>query len=177
MDNNNFLSIKFKDKEILNTNSFTFSKIRILLINEFAFNIIIYIWYLLFIFGVISTPNPFFALVLSSIQNIILFIYLLIQGLSYGDLLKYSLILIIFKLYPLYSMREHMTVTFFDVYSCIYLYIIYIFLILVIINVLLHKNYDIIKIFKRDITNDKYDKNISSSVYDTIYNDMILRII
>ena len=177
MDNNNFLSIKFKDKEVLNTNIFTFSKIRILLINEFAFNVIIYIWYMLFIFGVISTPNPFFALILSAIQNIILFLYLLINGLSYEDLLKYSIILIVFKLFPLYSMREHMTISYFDVYSAIYIYIMYIFIILVVINVLLHKNYDIIKIMQRDITNDKYDKNISSNVYDTVYNDMILRII
>ena len=173
----NLISIKFKDKEVLNTNSFTLSKIRILIINEFAFNIIIYIWYLLFIFRIISTPNPFFALILSSIQNIILFLYLLVKGLSYGDILKYSLILIVFKLYPIYSMRNYMTVSFFDVYSFVYLYIMYIFIILVVINVLLKKNYDIMKIFKRDIINDKYDKNISSNVYDTVYNDMILRII
>ena len=74
-------------------------------------------------------------------------------------------------------MRNHMTVSYFDVYSSIYLYIMYIFIILVIINVLLHKNYDIMKIMQRDITNDKYDKSISSNVYDTVYNDMILRII
>ena len=176
MDNNN-LSISFKDKEVFNTSYFTLTRIRILLINEFAFNFIIYIWYLFFIFGIIKTPNPFFALILSLIQNVILLTYLLIKGISYSDLLKYTIILIVFKLFPIYSMRNNMTVSYFDVYTSIYLYIIYIFIILVIINIFLHKNYDIMKIMKRDITNDKYNKSASGDVYDTVYNDIILRII
>ena len=175
MDNNN-LSISFKGKEVFNTSYFTLTKIRILLINEFAFNFIIYIWYILFILGIITTPNPFFALVLSLIQNVILLTYLLIKGISYQDLLKYTIVLIVFKLFPIYSMRNNMSVSYFDVYSGIYLYIIYIFIILVIVNVFLHKNYDIMNLLQRDLTNDKYDKSIASTAYDTVYHDMILRI-
>ena len=176
MDNNN-LSISFKGKEIFNTSHFTLTKIRILLINEFAFNFIIYIWYILFILGVIKTPNPFFALVLSLLQNVILLIYLYMNGLSNSQLLKYTVVLIVFKLFPIYSMRNNMTVSFFDVYSGIYLYIIYIFILLVVINVFLHKNYDIMNILQRDITNNKYDTSMSSNVYDTVYHDIILRIL
>ena len=176
MDNNN-LSISFKGKEIFNTTHFTLTKIRILLINEFAFNFIIYIWYILFILGVIKTPNPFFALVLSLLQNVILLIYLYMNGLSNAQLLKYTVVLIVFKLFPIYSMRNNMTVSFFDVYSGIYLYIIYIFILLVVINVFLHKNYDIMNILQRDITNNKYDTGMSSNVYDTVYHDIILRIL
>ena len=176
-NNNNYLSISFKDKEIFNTNYFTLTRIQLLLFNEFAFNVIIYIWYLLFKLEIITTANPFFALVLSLIQNIILMIYLSIKGLSYADLMKYTIVLIIFKLYPIYSMRDNMTVSYFDVYISIYLYIIYIFIILVLINLFLHKNYDIMKIFQKDITNEKYDQSISSGIYDTVYNDIILRII
>jgi hypothetical protein len=176
MDNNN-LSISFKDKEVFNTSHFTLTRIRILLINEFAFNFIIYIWYLFFIFGIIKTPNPFFALILSLMQNVILLTYLLIKGISYSDLLKYTIILIVFKLFPIYSMRNNMSVSYFDVYSGIYLYIIYIFILLVVINVFLHKNYDIMKILQRDVTNNTYDTGLSSNVYDTVYNDIILRIL
>ena len=176
MDNNN-LSISFKGKEVFNTSHFTLTRIRILLINEFAFNFIIYIWYLFFIFGIIKTPNPFFALILSLMQNVILLTYLLIKGISYSDLLKYTIILIVFKLFPIYSMRNNMSVSYFDVYSGIYLYIIYIFILLVVINVFLHKNYDIMKILQRDVTNNKYDTGVSSNVYDTVYNDIILRIL
>ena len=177
MDNKTTLSIKFKDKEILNTGDITLTKIRLLIINEFAFNIIIYIWYGLYKFGIITGANPFFALVLSLIQNIILFIYLLINGLSYADMLKYTIVLLIFKIFPIYSMRNDMNISFFDVYVFIYLYLMYIFLLLVIFNIFLKKNFNILNIFKKDITNDKYDKNITSNAYDTIYNDMILRII
>jgi hypothetical protein len=176
MDNNT-LSITFKGKEILNSSHFSLTSIRLLLLNEFAFNVIIYIWYLLFIFGIIETPNPFFALVISLFQNAILFIYLLIKGISYDDLLKYAIILLLFKIMPIYSMMNYMTISFFDVYSCIYLYIIYIFLLLIIIDILLKKNINIMDVFKTDITNNKYDKNMSSEIYDTVYNDMILRII
>ena len=87
-------------------------------------------------------------------------IYLSIKGLSYADLMKYTIVLIIFKLYPIYSIRDNMTVSYFDFYISIYLYIIYIFIILVIINLFLHKNYDIMKIFQKDITNEKYDQSI-----------------
>jgi hypothetical protein len=172
------LSIKFKDKEIINTGHFTLSKIGIIILNEFAFNVIIYIWYLLFMFGIIDGPNPFFALILSLLQNIILFTYLLMMiGLSYDDLVKYTIILLVFKIMPIYSMMNYMSVSFFDVYSSIYLYIIYMFLILVIMDIFLRKNIDIIKILKTDITNDRYDVNVSNKIYDTVYNDMILRII
>jgi hypothetical protein len=177
MDNKSTLSIKFKDKEILNTGDITLTKIRLLIINEFAFNIIIYIWYGLYKLQLFPIANPFFALVLSLIQNIILFIYLLINGLSYADMLKYTIVLLIFKIFPIYSMRNDMNISFFDVYVFIYLYLMYIFLLLVIFNVFLKKNVNILNIFKKDITNDKYDKNITSNAYDTIYNDMILRII
>jgi hypothetical protein len=176
MDNNT-LSITFKGKEILNSSHFSLTSIRLLLLNEFAFNFIIYIWYLLFIFGIIETPNPFFALVISLLQNAILFIYLLIKGISYDDLLKYAIILLLFKIMPIYSMMNYMTVSYFDVYSCIYLYIIYIFLLIIILDILLKKNINIMDVFKTDITNNKYDKNMSSEIYDTVYNDMILRII
>ena len=177
MNNSIDLSINFKDKEILNLKNFTLSKIGILIINELAFNFIIYFWYLLYIFRVIHSPNPFFALVLSLIQNSILFIYLLMHGLTRDDLIKYLFVLIIFKVMPIYSMRHDMNVSYFDVYVTVYLYIIYIFIVLVLYNLLLKRNTNVENVFKTDITNAKYDKNMTSNAYDTVYNDMILRII
>ena len=177
MNNSIDLSINFKDKEILNLKNFTLSKIGILIINELAFNFIIYFWYLLYIFRVIHSPNPFFALVLSLIQNSILFIYLLMHGLTRDDLIKYLFVLIIFKVMTIYSMRHDMNVSYFDVYVTVYLYIIYIFIVLVLYNLILRRNTNVENVFKTDITNAKYDKNMTSNAYDTVYNDMILRII
>ena len=61
------ISVQFKDKEIFNSNDFTFSKLSVILINDITFNLIIYIWYLIFIFGGVTTINPFFALITSFI--------------------------------------------------------------------------------------------------------------
>ena len=74
-------------------------------------------------------------------------------------------------------MRNDMKVGYFDVYSTVYLYIIYIFLLLVVYDILLKRNTDVSKIFRSDITNAKYDNNMTTNMYDTVYNDMILRII
>ena len=74
-------------------------------------------------------------------------------------------------------MMNYMSVSFFDVYSSFYLYIMYMFLVLVVMDIFLRKNIDIMKILKTDITNDRYDVNVSNKIYDTVYNDMILRII
>ena len=176
--NNNSLSITFKGKEILNTSNYNLTTIRLLIINEFVFNFIIYIWYLLFIFGIIETPNPFFALLLSLFQNSIIFIYLLIKGgLSYENLIKYFIVLLIFKIMPIYSMMNFISINYFDVYSCIYLYIIYMFLLLIIFDIILKKNINIMNNLKTDITNNKYNTNMTSNIYDTVYNDIILRII
>jgi hypothetical protein len=99
------------------------------------------------------------------------------HGLTRDDLIKYLFVLIIFKIMPIYSMRYDMNVSYFDVYFTVYLYIIYIFIVLVLYNLILRRNTNVENVFKTDITNAKYDKNMTSNAYDTVYNDMILRII
>jgi len=71
------ISVQFKDKEIFNSDDFTFSNLSVILINDITFNLIIYIWYLIFIFGGVTTINPFFALITSFIFNIGVFLYML----------------------------------------------------------------------------------------------------
>lgn len=171
------LSLKFKDKEIMNTKNLSISKIGFIILNEIAFNVIIYIWYLLYSFGIITGPNPYFALVITFIQSLISFTYLLINGISQSNLIKYFIVLIIFKLLPIISMRNDIRVNYLDVYTCVYLYIIYIFILLVFVNLLFKQNIDVPDIITHDITNDKYANSINSHIYDTVYNDMILRII
>ena len=71
------LSIQFKNKELINTKDITLSAIQSILFNDISFSIIIYIWYLIYINNGISAPNPFFALSISLLQNIIIFLYLI----------------------------------------------------------------------------------------------------
>jgi hypothetical protein len=171
------LSIKFKDKEIFNANRITFTSFTLFIINEFAFSIIVYSWYILYKIGIISSINPYFALIVTLIQNIILFIYLMSKGLSQDDLIKYFIILIVIKILTIYSMRNDRRINYIDVYACVYMYIIYIFIFIIFWNLILKKNKDVFNIMEHDLINDSYNRDINSKIYDVVYNDMILQII
>ena len=57
------LSIRFKNNELFNSNDYTLSAITIIIINDIAFNVIIYIWYLLYSFGIITFARSSSSLV------------------------------------------------------------------------------------------------------------------
>ena len=171
------LSIRFKNKELLNSNDITLSALGIIILNDIAFSIIIYIWYILFSLGIITTFNPFFALSITFIQNIIIYIYLLKKGLSHDNLIKYTVLLVIIKILPLISLRNNIRINYIDVYLTIYIYIIYILIIIIINHILLKKNIDIIKIVSTDLNNDNYDNKHMNKVYDVVYEDVIKQII
>jgi hypothetical protein len=169
------LSIQFKKKELINTNDITLSAIQTILLNDISFSIVIYIWYLIFINNGISSPNPFFGLILSLLQNIIVFLYLIKKNYTIDNLIKYTILLIILKIIPLISLYIYNknTINYFDIYSTIYLYILYIFIMIIIHNILLRNN-------KNILTNDiksEYKENIMDTVYDKSYNDVIKQII
>lgn len=172
------LSIQFKEKEIFNTNKITLNSIKIILINDFAFNFIIYIWYLLFIFGIIKSPNPFFALFITLIQNILTYIYVIFKGISKENLLKYTIILIIMKIFPLLSFNyQENLINYYDIYLTINIYLIYVLILIFIYDILLKKNIDIFKIVFSDLFNENYDKKSINNTYDIVYHDIIKRII
>lgn len=173
------LSIQFKKKELANTQNFKLSTIHIILLNDISFSVIIYIWYILYYYFGVNTPNPFFALSISLLQNIVIFIYLLKTNHTIESLLKYSILLIILKLIPLISLYlyDKISINYFDVYSTVYLYILYMFVIIIVHNILLHNNKNVINTIKDDLNTDKYKENIMDVVYDKSYNDVIKQII
>jgi hypothetical protein len=177
------ISVKFKDKEILNSNNLTFSKLGIILINDITFNLIIYIWYLIFIFGGITSINPFFALIISLLFNIGVFIYMLYKKISNENIIKYFILLIVLKIFPLISLynNDKIYINYIDVYSTFYLYLIYMLIFFIIYDIILEKNINVIsdtvnKDLKTNITDNK-DTSLMSSIYDTTYNDIIKQII
>jgi len=173
------LSIQFKKKELANTQDFKLSTIHIILLNDISFSIIIYIWYILYSYDIISSPNPFFVLSISLLQNIVIFIYLLKTHYTLESLLKYLILLIILKIMPLISLYSYdkISINYFDVYSTVYLYILYMFVIIIVHNILLHNNKNVINTIKDDLNTDKYKENIMDVVYDKSYNDVIKQII
>ena len=173
------LSIQFKKKELVNTQDFKLSTIHIILLNDISFSVIIYIWYILYSYDIISSPNPFFALSISLLQNIVIFIYLLKTHYTLESLLKYLILLIILKIMTLISLYSYdkISINYFDVYSTVYLYILYIFVMIIVHNILLHNNKNVINTIKGDLNTDKYKENIMDVVYDKSYNDVIKQII
>jgi hypothetical protein len=171
------LSIRFKNNELFNSNDYTLSAITIIIINDIAFNVIIYIWYLLYSFGIITFANPFFALSITLIQNIIVYMYLLKKGLSKDNLIKYSILLIILKVIPLISLSNDIHINYTDVYITVYLYIIYILFVIIINDILMKKNIDVFEFVKKDIYNEHYDDKNVNKLYDVIYYDIVNKII
>jgi hypothetical protein len=172
------LSIQFKKRELVNTKDLTLSKIQMILINDISFGFIIYIWYLIFVNNGISAPNPFFALSISLLQNMVIFIYLLQTGHTIDNLIKYTILLIILKIIPLITLYvyDKVGINYFDVYSTFYLYILYIFVIIIIHNIFLKNNKDITKTLNNEIRTE-YKENVLDTVYDKSYNDVIKQII
>lgn len=173
------LSIQFKKKELVNTKDLTLSTLQIVLFNDISFNIIIYVWYILFYYFGINTANPFFALSISLLQNILVFLYLLKTKHTAESLLKYTILLIILKVLPLISLyiNDKISISYFDVYTTVYLYILYMFVMIIVHNIFLHNNKNIINTIKDDLNTNEYKKNIMDVVYDKSYNDVIKQII
>jgi len=172
------LSIQFKNKELINTKDITLSAIQSILFNDISFSIIIYIWYLIYINNGISAPNPFFALSIILLQNIIVFLYLIKKKYSIDNLIKYTILLLILKIMPLISLYiyDKININYFDVYLTVYLYMIYIFIIILIHNLLLKDDKTILTRINDDIKTE-YKENIMDTVYDKSYNDVIKQII
>ena len=74
-------------------------------------------------------------------------------------------------------MYDQIGISYFDVYSTVYLYILYIFVIIIVHNIILHNNRNIVNTIGDDFNTDKYKKNVMDVVYDKSYNDVIKQII
>lgn len=172
-------SLQFKGKEIFNLKHLNLTTVGFIILNDLTFNIIIGIWYFLYSYGFINSPNVFFALTVSLIQNIFTFIYLISKNLSTEYVIKYFIILIILKIFPLISLYldNKFYVDYVDVYLTFYLYIIYILIFFIIYDIILEKNAGIGTIIKKDFKTYENENNIMNSIYDTTYNDIIKRII
>jgi hypothetical protein len=102
---------------------------------------------------------------------------------SKANIIKYFILLIILKIFPLISLylNDKIYINYIDVYTTAYLYIIYILVFFIIYDIILKKNSNVMtdiiyKDLKTDIQTEN-DKSLISSIYDTTYNDIIKQII
>lgn len=173
------LSVQFKEKEIFNFKYLNLTNVGIIILNDLTFNIIILIWYMLYSYEIITSPNVFFVIVVSLIQNIVIFIYLISKKLTTDNIIKYFIILIILKIFPLISLYQNnkIYIDYFDIYITCYLYLIYVLIFFVIYDIILEKNASLKTIIAKDFVTYDNEDNLMNSIYDTTYNDIIKRII
>lgn len=159
---------KYKGNDIKITN------FHLYLAGDITFSLIIFIWYLLYIFEIFTYFSPFFALVLTLIQNIILLIYLLIKTkININNFFKYLIILIILKIISIMSFYPKKAVIHLrDIFFILYLYAFYIIFLLILIK-LFNFEYDIKKMINADFSGENYDKSPQTNIYDLTYDSLI----
>lgn len=152
-------------------------EILLLIINEIAFSTLIFIWYVLYRFGVIAT-SPLFALLITLIQNlVILTILIKKKQINRTNILRFAFILFILKVLPLlYFFPNYLDFTIKDVFILIYMYLIYIIAIIIIIEIF-DIDIKIDKIVYNDTIGDSYEKAHTTRIFDFTYDEIIRKII
>lgn len=147
-----------------------------LIISDFAFSSIIFIWYILYKLG-LNVTNPLFALLITFIQNIIvLSILLKKKKITKDNALRYGFILFILKILPLLSFfPNYLNFTLKDIIITVYVYIIYMLLIIIIIEIF-GIDIDFTKIMTDDFFGENYEKTFTTKIYDYTYNEIISKI-
>ena len=163
------ITIKYKGED------YKFDNINIFIIlSDITFSIVIFIWYLLYNYKIFTYFSPFFALIVTLIQNIIIIVFLIYKNeLNIPDLFKYIVVLIILKVIPILSFYPNKFVIHLrDVFFILYLYAFYIF-ILIILDYIFEFKYDLKKTIKSDLKGENYDKTPQYKLYDMTYDGII----
>lgn len=155
---------EFKIRDIIN----------LFLLTDITFSLIIFIWYLLYRFELFTYFSPFFALVLTLIQNLIIIIILIKKNkITLSNSFKYLLLLVILKIIPIISFYpKKFKVNMRDIFFILYLYAFYIIFLIILVDIFNYQ-YDIKKMIYADFTGENYEKNPQLKIYDMTYDSLI----
>jgi hypothetical protein len=144
--------------------------INIFITHDLTFSIIIFIWYTLYQLGIYTYNSPLFALIITFIQNIIILSLLFYNNkINISNILKYLLVLFIFKLMPIFSFYSNFNITIADIIITFILYIIYIVIVFILIKLYL-PDYDIMTKIFEDISGKSYKDDLIYYAYDYVNN-------
>jgi len=163
------ITLKYKGEELkLNTTNFY------IIISDITFSIVIFIWYLLYNYNIFTYFSPFFALILTLFQNLIIIFFLIYKNqVNISNLFKYLIILIILKVIPILSFYPNKFIIHLrDVFFILYLYAFYI-IILIILYYIFDIKSDLKKTIKSDLNGDNYDKTPQYKLYDMTYDGIV----
>lgn len=147
---------------------------KLFLLTDITFSLIIFFWYLLYKFEIFTYFSPFFALVLTLIQNLIVLVLLITkQKINISNSFKYLILLVILKIIPIISFypkgfKIHLR----DIFFILYLYAFYIIFLIVLVDIFNYE-YDIKKLIYADFTGENYDKSPQNKIYDITYDSLM----
>lgn len=149
------------------------SKANLVILGDLTFSAIVFIWYLIYKLGFLRDFSPLLALIITFIQNIIIFLIMVFKKqTSKEKIIQYLIVTILLKILPIISFYpDNFIITFKDIVLIIYLYIIYMIIIFILIGFFRYK-YDIKTVIYDDISGKGYEHsiqyNISSLSYESI---------
>lgn len=149
------ITFNFKDINILSL------QFLILLINDFLLYIIFSIWYLLYQLNILVSPNPLFAYIITLIYNLSILYFMIYKNISINKIIIYSLLILLLKIIPIYYMITYynLKIDLISIYITILILLTYILILIVVNNILLHKDINLIKIITDNIINNNNDAN------------------
>ena len=135
----------------------------------------IFIWFLLYYFGVIRY-NPLFILIIGYILTLFELIYMIFRRISYYNFIKFLIINVILKFIPilliLIKINFQINIRIIDIYASFLLILLYIF-IMSMVNKNPYKFYKMM--LDTYIKDDNKYKSHFSRIYDYIYIKIIKR--
>jgi len=149
------ITINFKDMNLLSL------QFLLLLVNDFFIYIIFTIWYILFQFEIITSPNPLFAYILTLFYNLLILYFMIYKNISINKILIYSLLIFLLKIIPIYYMITYynLKIDLISIYTTLILLLTYILILIIVNNILLHNDINLIKIMTNNITNNNETNN------------------
>ena len=93
---------------------------------DFIFSYWVFLWYLLFYFGIINVLNPKFAILLGIVENMIILFFMIYYKTKLQLIVTFFIMVIILKLLPIYTIWNT-KIRSQDILATLVLFLIYVF--------------------------------------------------
>jgi hypothetical protein len=93
---------------------------------DFIFSYWVFLWYILFYFGIINVLNPKFAIILGLFENMIILYFMIYYKTKIQLIVAFFIMMVILKLLPIYTIWNT-KIRFQDILATLVLFLIYLF--------------------------------------------------
>lgn len=90
----------------------------------YIFSYWIFLWYLLYFFGIMNVYNPKFAIIIGLFENLVILSLMVFYNTKYKLIFLFIIMMIILKIIPIYSIRNT-KIYYQDIMATIFLFLVY----------------------------------------------------